>query len=81
MSHTPHELHEEFPEHAGKITELKQKDAHFSRLADEYHEINRRVHRAETNVDPVDPLAEVEMRKKRAVLKDEIYQLLMGEGL
>jgi len=81
MSHTPHELHEEFPEHAEKITELKQNDGHFSRLADEYHEINRRVHRAETNVDPVAPLAEVEMRKKRAVLKDEIYQLLMGEGL
>ncbi len=81
MSHTPHELHEEFPEHAEKITELKQNDAHFSRLADDYHEINRRVHRAETNVDPVGPLAEVEMRKKRAMLKDEIYQLLMGEGL
>ena len=76
MSHTPHELHEEFPEFNDKITELKTSDAHFSRLADEYHEINRAVHRAETNVEPVEELAEVEMRKKRAYLKDELYRML-----
>jgi len=76
MSHTPHELHEEFPELAEKISEMKQADAHFARLADEYHEINRRVHRAETLVSPVEELTEVEMRKQRAVLKDEIYRML-----
>lgn len=76
MSHTPHELHEEFPEHAEKITELKTSDSHFARLSDEYHEINRAVHRAETNVQPVEELAEVEMRKKRALLKDELYRML-----
>ena len=79
MSHTPHELHEEFPEFGAKITDLKASDAHFSRLADEYHEINRAVHRAETNVEPVDALTEVEMRKKRGALKDEIYRILSSE--
>ena len=76
MSHTPHELHEEFPEFNEKITALKTGDAHFARLADEYHEVNRAVHRAETNVEPVEELAEVEMRKKRALLKDELYRML-----
>ena len=76
MSHTPHELHEEFPELAEKMTELKTSDAHFSRLADEYHEVNRAVHRAETNVEPMDELAEVELRKKRGLLKDELYAIL-----
>ena len=76
MSHTPHELHEEFPEHAQKISDLKASDAHFARLAEEYHEINRAVHRAETNVEPVDGLTEVDMRKKRGALRDEIYRLL-----
>ncbi len=75
-THTPHELHEEFPEFNDKITQLKSADAHFARLADEYHEVNRAVHRAETNVEPVEELVEVEMRKKRAFLKDEIYRLL-----
>ena len=76
MTHTPHELHEECPELADKITELKSSNAHFAKLADEYHELNRAVHRAETNIEPVEELAEVEMRKKRALLKDEIYRML-----
>lgn len=76
MSNTPHELLEEFPQLAEKISEMRQADAHFARLADEYHELNRAVHRAETLVEPVEELTEVEIRKKRAVLKDEIYRRL-----
>lgn len=76
MSHTPHELHEEFPDFAIKISDLKQNDAHFSKLADAYHEVNRQVHRAETLVEPMDEQAEHGLRKERARLKDEIYRLL-----
>ncbi|ABF64613.1 protein of unknown function DUF465 [Ruegeria sp. TM1040] len=76
MSHTPHELAEEFPEKAALMSELKQSDAHFAKLADEYHEVNRAVHRAETNVEPVSEQAENDMRKKRAALKDEIWGIL-----
>ena len=36
MSHTPHELSEEFPEQGQRIHELKQADAHFAELVDEY---------------------------------------------
>jgi uncharacterized protein YdcH (DUF465 family) len=76
MSHTPHELAEEFPDKVDAMHALKTSDAHFARLADEYHEVNRAVHRAETNVEPMDDLAEVELRKKRAALKDEIWGIL-----
>lgn len=76
MTHTPHELAEEFPEKIEIISQLKQSDAHFARLADEYHEVNRLVHRAETNVEPMEDLAEGELRKKRAALKDEIWNIL-----
>ena len=76
MSHTPHELAEEFPDKVELMSQLKQSDAHFARLADEYHEINLRVHRAETNIEPMEDLAEGEMRKKRAALKDEIWAML-----
>ncbi|CUH47110.1 YdcH family protein [Ruegeria atlantica] len=76
MSHTPHELAEEFPDKVELMSQLKQTDAHFSRLADEYHAINREVHRAETNVEPMDDIAETDLRKKRAVLKDEIWAIL-----
>ncbi|MFC4213939.1 YdcH family protein [Pseudophaeobacter arcticus] len=76
MSNTPHELAEEFPDKVEAMSQLKQSDAHFSKLADEYHEVNRAVHRAETNVEPLEELAEVELRKKRGVLKDEIWNIL-----
>ncbi len=76
MSHTPHELAEEFPEKVAAISALKQSDAHFAKLAEDYHEVNRAVHRAETNVEPVSEAAESDLRKKRAALKDEIWGLL-----
>ncbi|MEZ5887690.1 MAG: DUF465 domain-containing protein [Paracoccaceae bacterium] len=76
MSHTPHELAEEFPQEVEKIHRLRISDAHFARLADEYHEVNRQVHRAETNVAPMEALAETELRKRRGHLKDEIAKHL-----
>ena len=76
MSHTPHELAEEFPDKIEIMRELKQNDAHFARLADEYDEVNRAVHRAETHLDPMGDLAETELRKKRALLKDRIWGYL-----
>ncbi|MDX5403779.1 MAG: DUF465 domain-containing protein [Rhodobacterales bacterium] len=76
MSNTPHELHDEFPQYAAKIGALKASDNHFAKLAEEYHKINRAVHRAETLVEPVEELTEVEMRKQRAALKDQIYAYL-----
>ncbi|MCO4776223.1 MULTISPECIES: YdcH family protein [Lentibacter] len=76
MSNTPHELHEEFPEFAAKMTEMKSVNAHFAKLAEEYHEVNRAVHRAETNVEPTDQFNEEALRKTRASLKDKIYKML-----
>nr|WP_319386648.1 YdcH family protein [uncultured Roseibium sp.] len=76
MSHVPHELHEEFPEAADAIHTLKANDAHFSRLADEYHTINREVHRIETNVEPAADEVLEDLKKKRLHLKDQIAAML-----
>lgn len=76
MSNTPHELAAEFPEFVEKMSALKQANAHFAKLADEYHDVNRKIHRAETNVEPIENLAEEQLRKQRAALKDEIYGML-----
>ncbi|MGR3323154.1 MAG: YdcH family protein [Pseudooceanicola sp.] len=76
MSNTPHDLHSEFPEFADAITALKTSDAHFARLAEEYHEVNDTIHRAETNVEPMEDLAMIDLRKTRGRLKDEIFAAL-----
>ena len=76
MSNTPHELAEEFPEHVAKMHELKVSDAHFAKLFGEYHDVNRAIHRAETNVEPVGDAHMETMRKTRMALKDKIYGML-----
>lgn len=76
MSHTPHELAEDFPQDAEKIHALKVSNPHFAKLMDAYHDINRAVHRAETGVEPCDELTETDMRKQRMRLKDEIAGML-----
>ncbi|MEO1242554.1 MAG: YdcH family protein [Pseudomonadota bacterium] len=76
MAHTPHELAEDFPGQTDKIHELKMNDAHFARLADEYHTVNREVHRVETGVEAASQEREEELRKTRMRLKDEIAAIL-----
>ncbi len=76
MSHTPHELHEEFPDASDKIRTLKAENGHFARLADEYHEINREIHRIESKVEAASDFRMEDLRKTRMNLKDEIAAML-----
>lgn len=76
MSHVAHELHEEFPEKAAAIHTLKTSNAHFARIAEEYHTLNRSIHRMETNVEPADDATIENLKKKRLSLKDEIAEFL-----
>ena len=76
MSHTPHELLEEFPDAHEAIHRLKTENPHFAKLSDDYHELNRQIHRSEEKVEPMSDLAETELRKKRLSLKDEIALMI-----
>ena len=76
MSHVPHELAEEFPDQTDAIHALKTSDAHFQRISNEYHDLNRQIHRVETGIEPTSQQFETELRKKRMVLKDEIASML-----
>ena len=76
MSHTPHELADEFPGKAAAIAALKQTDAHFARLVDEYHAVNREIHAIETHVKPASEDTERGLRRQRLHLKDHIAQHL-----
>ncbi len=79
MSHVPHELREDFPEYEARIHELKEGDQHFRRVAEDYHHLNREIHRIENGDEHVSQFAEEDLRKKRMVLKDEIYSMLRAE--
>ena len=72
MTHTPHELSEAFPQDCETIRLLKARDPHFARLTEESHTLNRAIHRAETDVEPVADFTLEDMKKDRLRLLDEI---------
>ncbi len=76
MTHTPNELLEMFPDKEDKIHALKQENGLFARLHEEYHELNREIHRGETDVEPMSDEHLEELRKKRLALLDQIAELL-----
>ncbi len=76
MTNTPNELAEQFPDAVEKMHGLKVSDPHFAKLFDDYHTINRDIHRAETNVEPTDDFHLAEMRKQRLTLLDTITPYL-----
>ncbi|AJE46252.1 YdcH family protein [Celeribacter indicus] len=76
MSNTPHQLAADFPDHIGRISALLATEPHFARLVKQYNAVNEEVHLAETDLRPMEDLALVELRKKRAMLKDELYRML-----
>ncbi|PHR60589.1 MAG: hypothetical protein COA47_07460 [Robiginitomaculum sp.] len=76
MSHVQHELVQKFPEKKEQIHNLKMNDSHFARLFDEYHELNRRVHRIESRgTDRSDETME-DIKKQRIILLDELINIL-----
>jgi uncharacterized protein YdcH (DUF465 family) len=78
VANTPHELAEEFPEFTDRIRELNAANGHFARLSDEYHDVNRQIHRIETRIEPASEDVEEELKRRRVRLKDEIAQMLNG---
>ena len=79
MSHTPHDLKQEFPEMRGLMAKLQVSDRHFANMSNDYRVVNLALHRAETNVEPMGDMFMIEMRKNRMMLKDEIYAYLKAQ--
>ena len=74
--HTPNELTEIFRRDRELLTQLKQNDAHYARLADEYHEVNRQVHRIEAEAEAASDDRLEALKKRRLALLDDITALV-----
>lgn len=71
-----HDLLHEFPEMKEKIHTLKTTDAHFRKFFDEYHEVDHSIHSIETGATATTDEHLNELRKRRVILKDSIYEIL-----
>lgn len=71
-----HDLVHELPEFRDQIHDLKMNNAHFSRLFDQYHELDHEVRRIEEGVENTSDEYLEERKKTRLLLKDELFQML-----
>jgi hypothetical protein len=75
-AHTPHELAEIFPEDAATLHRLKITDAHFARLAERHHQVNRTIHRIECEIEAAGDERLEALKRERLHLLDEIAAML-----
>lgn len=76
MSHTPHELADTFPDDTAILHRLKLDDPHFANLAEQYHTLNREIHRIESEVDAASDERAEELKKQRLHLADTIGEIV-----
>jgi len=76
MTHTPHELAAKFPHKKDQIHKLKLSDDHFAHLAEEYHKVNREIHRIEVEVEAASDERAEDLKKMRIKLLDEVSNYL-----
>jgi len=74
-----HDLLHELPEHKNRIHELKLNNQHFSRLFDEYHEVDHEVGRIEQGVETTSDDYIETLKKKRLHLKDELLAMIKAQ--
>lgn len=71
-----HDLINEFPEYSDKIHTLKGSNAHFAKLFDAYHEVDKEVRHIEQALEtPSDEYTE-EVKKRRLSIKDQLFDML-----
>ena len=73
-----HELAEEFPEYRELIAELRDKDSEFAKLFTEYHEVNQHIVDTEHGEEAHSDAYTEDMKKRRVLLKDQLFQRLQS---
>jgi len=71
-----HSLVNELPEFKERIHELKQSDMHFHRLFNEYHDVDKDIHRIESGAENTSDDYLEGLKKQRLHLKDELFAIL-----
>ncbi len=71
-----HDILHEFPNLEQMIKELHETNPEFSRLMDEHDQLDKEIWDLETQNQPTSDFHMEELKKKRALLKDRIYEIL-----
>lgn len=75
-----HDIPHEFPEYQHVIRVLHETHPEFQRIYSEYHDLDTEIRNIEQNVEPVSDYYAETLKKKRVLLKDQIYTLLKSHS-
>ncbi len=75
-----HDLPSEFPEHAELIKCLRDVNPVFDALYKEYDALDKEILEIEQNIEPVSDFYAEELKKKRMILKDKLYETLSNQS-
>jgi uncharacterized protein YdcH (DUF465 family) len=75
----PHDLCHEFPEYRQKIERLRQSNARFAQLIEEYDRLDARIRDLEERAQPVSDAFAEHLKKRRVALKDRLFAFLRLE--
>lgn len=73
------DLRAEFPELAGRMDQLLAEQGHFARRYEEFADLTAQIEHIERNDAATGSQSLEEMKKKRLLLKDEIYRMLTAD--
>lgn len=76
MSHTPHDLHSEFPDATDALHTLKTTNEHFGKLADQYHDLNREIHRIDSGIEAASDDRTEQLKKERLAILDQVAVMI-----
>jgi uncharacterized protein len=76
MSHTPHDLHAEFPDATAALHSLKTDNVHFGKLAEQYHDLNREIHRIDSGIEPASDDRTEQLKKERLAILDQVATMI-----
>lgn len=71
-----HDPEHEFPEFENKIREMKEKDPEFAKIYGEYQAIDDEIFRIEQQIETPSDFYTEDLKKKRLMLKDQLYEIL-----
>ena len=71
-----HSLANELPEYKDAIHTLKISNAHFAKLFDEYHSVDKEIHRIEQGAEATSDDYLEGLKRKRLHNKDALYAML-----
>lgn len=69
-----------FPEYRELISRLKTTDRHFQHLFNKHNDLDQKIKNMEGHIEPGSHEEIETLKKKKLLLKDEMYELLRNSG-